>query len=121
MEIHPHHVIPLNDLKEHDIHKECWCVPTLDDEVWIYTSLDGREFLDQMDLQCGEIPSFLAQVSQYFLLSDYIELPHNVTKNILLALQWLNKRAAILKQNPLLKDAKAIALYSFFDAFISFE
>ena len=41
------HVIPLNDLKEHECSEDCWCGPTLDDEsdglVYVHHSLDGRE------------------------------------------------------------------------------
>ena len=41
------HVIPLNDLKEHECSADCWCEPTLDDEaeglVYVHHSLDGRE------------------------------------------------------------------------------
>jgi hypothetical protein len=41
------HVIPLNDLKEHECSADCWCEPTLDDEaeglVYVHHSLDSRE------------------------------------------------------------------------------
>lgn len=41
------HIIPLNDLREHEANGSCWCKPTLDDEgsepIWIHNSLDGRE------------------------------------------------------------------------------
>ena len=40
------HVIPINDLREHDATKECWCKPIEDVEcnnVWIHNSMDGRE------------------------------------------------------------------------------
>jgi len=40
------HVIPINDLREHDATKECWCKPAEDEEcagVWIHNSMDGRE------------------------------------------------------------------------------
>lgn len=41
------HVIPINDLKEHECSEQCWCAPTLDAEadglVYIHHSLDGRE------------------------------------------------------------------------------
>ncbi len=41
------HVIPMNDLREHECSPECWCYPTMDLEaeglVYIHHSLDGRE------------------------------------------------------------------------------
>ena len=40
------HVLPINDLREHEASKTCWCKPTQDDEeplVWIHHSMDGRE------------------------------------------------------------------------------
>jgi len=41
------HVVPLNDLREHETNGSCWCKPTLDGEgsepIWIHNSLDGRE------------------------------------------------------------------------------
>lgn len=41
------HVIPENDLKEHDISSECWCRPVDDHEaydyVWLHNAKDGRE------------------------------------------------------------------------------
>ena len=37
------HVVPLNDLREHDLNGSCWCKPTLDDGVWLHHSMDGRE------------------------------------------------------------------------------
>ena len=41
------HVVPLDDLREHETNGSCWCRPTLDDEgsepIGIHNSLDGRE------------------------------------------------------------------------------
>ena len=41
------HVVPINDLREHELSGACWCSPKLDDEgsepIWIHNSLDGRE------------------------------------------------------------------------------
>ena len=40
------HVMPLNDLREHDCAVDCWCRPTQDDEcpeVWVHHSMDERE------------------------------------------------------------------------------
>jgi hypothetical protein len=36
------HVMPLDDLREHQLTLECWCRPVLD-EVVIHNSMDGRE------------------------------------------------------------------------------
>lgn len=44
------HVIPLNDLREHDPSEDCWCKPTLDDDgddyVFLHHALDGRELYE---------------------------------------------------------------------------
>lgn len=43
------HVVPLNDLRDHEPSKDCWCHPTLDDDeerVYIHHSLDGRELYE---------------------------------------------------------------------------
>jgi hypothetical protein len=38
------HVIPINDLHEHDEHFGCWCRPYCDDDnVIIHNAADGRE------------------------------------------------------------------------------
>ena len=39
------HVVPVGDLREHDIVEPCWCHPTLDEEynIWVHNSMDGRE------------------------------------------------------------------------------
>lgn len=41
------HVVPLNDLREHDLNGSCWCKPTLDNTeaspIWIHHAMDGRE------------------------------------------------------------------------------
>lgn len=40
----PLHVVPCNDLREHDTDgEECWCCPRLEDGVVIHNSADGRE------------------------------------------------------------------------------
>lgn len=41
-----YHIVPVNDLREHEIAPSCWCNPTPDDEdhdVLIHHSIDGRE------------------------------------------------------------------------------
>ena len=37
------HIVPLNDLRDHETNGSCWCKPTLDDGVWLHNSMDGRE------------------------------------------------------------------------------
>lgn len=40
------HVLPVNDLREHDESSGCWCHPTEDELVaglFIHHSMDGRE------------------------------------------------------------------------------
>lgn len=41
------HVIPINDLREHLIDKDCWCHPEEDDDtdgqMYMHNSADGRE------------------------------------------------------------------------------
>lgn len=37
------HIVPLNDLRDHQTNGSCWCKPTLDDGVWLHHSMDGRE------------------------------------------------------------------------------
>jgi hypothetical protein len=40
------HVTPVNDLREHNDSRACWCNPTPDDDepsIFIHHSMDGRE------------------------------------------------------------------------------
>ena len=37
------HVVPVNDLREHDTDFHCWCDPSYQDGVWVHNSMDGRE------------------------------------------------------------------------------
>ena len=40
------HVVPLNDLREHEASRDCWCNPTEDEGwpgVWVHHSMDRRE------------------------------------------------------------------------------
>lgn len=40
------HVLPINDLREHEESESCWCRPRRDEEeptVLIHNSADGRE------------------------------------------------------------------------------
>lgn len=41
------HVLPIDDDREHEAHRQCWCHPYLDPDsdslVWIHVCMDGRE------------------------------------------------------------------------------
>lgn len=37
------HVLPINDLREHDETSQCWCKPIYDEGIYIHNSMDGRE------------------------------------------------------------------------------
>lgn len=39
------HIIPVDDLHDHEMSSDCWCQPILDHEDWVAThnSADGRE------------------------------------------------------------------------------
>jgi hypothetical protein len=40
------HIVPVNDLREHELHNECWCRPDEDDDdlgIWVHHALDNRE------------------------------------------------------------------------------
>lgn len=43
------HIIPLEDLRDHDCSGECWCKPEEDDEdpLWVHKSMDGREAFEE--------------------------------------------------------------------------
>ena len=44
------HVWPLNDLRKHDLTKDCWCDPRKDYEefdLYIHRSMDKRESYEQ--------------------------------------------------------------------------
>lgn len=44
----PAHVIPVDDLKEHDADSEtCWCRPFWDGEVLVHNAMDRREEYEQ--------------------------------------------------------------------------
>ena len=43
------HVIPLNDLREHEASNECWCNPqdsVSEPGIWVHSALDGRELYE---------------------------------------------------------------------------
>ena len=40
------HVMPVNDLRDHEITLQCWCCPTEDDEcpgLFVHHAMDQRE------------------------------------------------------------------------------
>lgn len=37
------HVVPLLDLRPHELTEQCWCRPYRDDTVIVHNSLDRRE------------------------------------------------------------------------------
>lgn len=43
------HVIPMNDLREHHRHGECWCHPVVEHEsrMMVHNSADGREDFEE--------------------------------------------------------------------------
>lgn len=111
------HVIPLNDIREHG-DEDCFCHPDLiEDGVYVHHALDGREFLERLDLRCGDIPLFLSQVSRaWFTNSRDAD-----DENIVLAMKWLDRRETLLLNNPLIQDTKGIALSNFIESFFEFD
>ena len=50
------HVVPQNDLREHDATRHCWCRPTEDDEtpgLFVHHSMDGREAFETDERQAS--------------------------------------------------------------------
>ena len=49
------HILPLNDLREHEESPTCWCAPGLEREddtiLIIHHAADGRELVEQHGLQ----------------------------------------------------------------------
>ena len=41
-----YHVVPLGDLKEHELSEACWCEPDEDDGVWVHHAADKRELYE---------------------------------------------------------------------------
>jgi hypothetical protein len=44
----PYHVYPVNDLKEHRLDEFCECQPVYSDGIWLHTSFDGRELIEDL-------------------------------------------------------------------------
>ena len=52
------HVLPINDLREHEETRDCWCHPAVTGEPYeetdvivTHNSADGRELIEQHGLQ----------------------------------------------------------------------
>ena len=44
------HIVPTNDIREHESSKDCFCKPIPDEKepsCWIHNSLDGREAFER--------------------------------------------------------------------------
>lgn len=51
MKLNIWHIVPLNDLRDHEESVDCWCQPELLDDdyldsVYLHASMDGREAFD---------------------------------------------------------------------------
>jgi|688.fasta_scaffold658047_1 hypothetical protein len=113
------HVIPVNDLREHEENEDgsCWCNPRIEQEenglVIIHNSLDGKEILEGLDLQRKDIPNHLALVAKHWLmLSDTDDL------NVAIALRWLQKRHKYLTLTLESNKASTQAMVNYFDTFL---
>lgn len=43
------HILPINDLREHEERSDCWCKPTEDEtepDLWIHHAMDQRELYE---------------------------------------------------------------------------
>lgn len=41
------HIVPVQDIKPHNLHHDCWCKPREDewtDDMWIHIAMDNREW-----------------------------------------------------------------------------
>lgn len=41
------HVLPVNDFKEHEEDRECWCKPELKGGVVVHNAMDQRELIEE--------------------------------------------------------------------------
>lgn len=37
------HILPLNDLRQHEESSDCWCEPKIDGDIIVHNALDERE------------------------------------------------------------------------------
>jgi len=55
MDIYPHvsfvHVTPVDDLRDHVMNRDCWCHPTIEDDLIIHNSMDRRELYETGELK----------------------------------------------------------------------
>jgi hypothetical protein len=113
------HVIPIDDLREHNENNDgsCWCNPRIEQEengrVIIHNPLDGREILESLDLKRKDIPNHLALVAKHWLpSSDTDDL------NVAIALRWLQKRHKYLTPTLGAEEALTVSLVNYFDTFL---
>lgn len=45
------HVLPVNDLRDHEETAECWCNPRIAEHLVIHNSLDRREIFEDLAVQ----------------------------------------------------------------------
>lgn len=58
------HVIPVDDFREHEANKECWCKPSIEDGYTVrHNPSDGRNLLEEILLHEQEIPSHIGRVA----------------------------------------------------------
>ncbi len=113
------HVLPLNDLRDHDenIDGTCWCDPRVGQEengrVIVHNSADGREYLESLDLRVGDIPNHLALVAKHWITVD-----DSNDDNVHKAIAWLKKRHSHLLPIVGVDSAFVTALTSYFDSFL---
>jgi hypothetical protein len=55
LSVPPIHVVPIDDIREHEEHEACWCAPRVESEgygvVIIHNSMDGRELVERHGVQ----------------------------------------------------------------------
>lgn len=114
------HVIPIDDLREHDENNDgtCWCKPRIEQEengrVIVHNSMDGREILENLDLKVKDIPNHLALVARHWF-------PYSDTEdaNVAIALRWLQKRLKYLAPTLGIEEAEKASLVAYFDTFLA--
>jgi hypothetical protein len=67
------HVVPLNDWREHELSKACWCRPVKDQEedIWIHNAMDGREAFETGELNCGHRLSAICRLDRSLGVRSY--------------------------------------------------
>jgi hypothetical protein len=44
-------VVPMNDLRQHELDASCWCHPEWDGEVLVHNAMDKRELYERDELK----------------------------------------------------------------------